>query len=81
MILGKDETNELDDTTLTAKAEYSINFTEQENKCCFEIYIVMEATVYLLMETKFINSRKKTPTEIHAHCVWIIFQKILQLMT
>ena len=35
-------TQELDDTTLTARTEYSIDFTEQQNK-------------FLLMVIKYIN--------------------------
>ena len=32
LVLGKNPMQELDDTTLTAEAEYSINFTEQRKK-------------------------------------------------
>ena len=37
LILGKGPTNGLDDTTLTAKKEYSTNFTEQQTKCCLSL--------------------------------------------
>ena len=33
LILGKGQTQWLDDTTLTAEKEYSINFTEQHKFC------------------------------------------------
>ena len=36
LILGEGQTQGLDDAILTAVAEYSINFTEHENKFCFE---------------------------------------------
>ena len=32
LILGKGQTQELDNTTLTAKAEYSVNFSRSERK-------------------------------------------------
>ena len=32
LILGKSPTDGLDDATITAETEYSINFTEQEKK-------------------------------------------------
>ena len=34
LILAKVPTQRLDDTTLTAEAEYAINFSEQKNKFC-----------------------------------------------
>ena len=36
LILFEGQTQGLDDAILTAVAEYSINFTEHENKFCFE---------------------------------------------
>ena len=38
MILGKGPTDGLDDTTLTAEAEYSINFTEQQKELCLSLH-------------------------------------------
>ena len=39
LILGKSPTDGLDDATITAETEYSINFTEQEKKFgCFSLY-------------------------------------------
>ena len=38
LILGKGSTQELDDTKLTAEAEYSINFTKQRNKFCLNLH-------------------------------------------
>ena len=37
-ILGKYLTQGLHDTTLTAKKEYSINFTEQHKKLCLNLH-------------------------------------------
>ena len=36
LILGKGQTDGLNDTTLTAENEYSINFTDQRNKFLFK---------------------------------------------
>ena len=35
--LDSDPTDGLDDTRVTARKEYSINFTEQENKFCLSL--------------------------------------------
>ena len=60
LILGEVPTQELDDTTLTAKAKYPINFTQLEKRFVLSLNI-MEATVsYSLMLQKYINSKQKT---------------------
>ena len=57
--LGKGTTQGLDDTTTTAEAEYSIDFTEQGKKFCL-FYITVEVTaIYLLMLQEYINSKQK----------------------
>ena len=38
LILGKGPTDGLHDTTLTAEKEYSLNFTEQQNKFCLSLH-------------------------------------------
>ena len=38
LILGKSPTDRLDDTAITAKAEYSIYFTEQQTIFCLSLY-------------------------------------------
>ena len=54
LILGGGPAQELDDTTLTAEAKYSINFTQSGKG----LYTVMEATVFcLLMVQKYISSK------------------------
>ena len=45
-ILGKGPTDGLDTTTITAEAEYFINFTKKRNKFC-QVCIAMEAIVSL----------------------------------
>ena len=54
LILGGGPAQELDDTTLTAEAKYSINFTQSGKG----FYTVMETTVFcLLMVQKYISSK------------------------
>ena len=56
---GKCPTQVLGDTTLTAKSQYSINFSRSNRKFCLAC-IIMDATVfYLLMLQKYINSKQK----------------------
>ena len=38
LIIGKGQTQGLDDTKLTAEAEHSIDFTEHEKKFCLSFY-------------------------------------------
>ena len=38
MVLCKGPVNGLDDTTLTAEREYSINFTEKQKKNCLRLH-------------------------------------------
>ena len=65
LILGEGPTLGLDDTTLTVKAKYSINFTRSMRNLCLS-YIIMGATVFhLSMLQKYTNSKilkkKKNP--------------------
>ena len=63
LILGKFPTQGLDDTSLTAEKEYSINFTEQQKKFClslhYNIFLIYNIIIYLLMVLKYINSKQK----------------------
>ena len=38
LVLGKDQTQELDDTTITAEAKYSINFSRLHRKFCLSLH-------------------------------------------
>ena len=38
LILGKEETKGLDNMTLTAEAEYSINFSRSQRKLCLRLH-------------------------------------------
>lgn len=54
LILGKDLTAELNDTTLTPEREYSITFTEQKKKSCLSLHQNGNnggAVIYLLKKT------------------------------
>ena len=55
---GKCPTQSLDDTTLTAKKENSINFTEQQKRFCL-ILIYNGVNSYLFVVLKYLNSKQK----------------------
>ena len=60
LVPNKDPTQGLDDTTITAEEEYSINFSRSQRKFYF-IFIITEATFfYPLIPLKSINSKQKT---------------------
>ena len=57
LILGKGLTDGLDDTLLTAEKEYSMNFTEQQNRFCISLHYGVNS--YLLTVLKWRNSNLK----------------------
>ena len=60
LALDEDPTQGIEDTTITAKDKYCINFTESEKRFVY-VCTFMEAKVsYLLMLQKYINSKQKT---------------------
>ena len=60
MILGKGSTQELDDITLTAEAEQSVNFTEQVNKFFLSLHYNKSNNYLFVSATKYIDSKQKT---------------------
>ena len=62
LILGKGPTQTLDDTTLTAEAQYAI-YSPRSNGKFFYVCIIIGAKVfYLLMLRKYINSKQNVLT-------------------
>ena len=59
LILGKGPVDGLDDTPLTAEKEYSINFTEQQNKLCLNLHYNGVNSCMLLIMLKHENSKQK----------------------
>ena len=60
-IIGKGPSQGLDDTTLTAEAQYSINFSRSNRKFCLS-FIIMGATVFLFINgTKIYHFKTKDP--------------------
>ena len=47
LILGKCTTQELDDTTLSAEAQYSINFSRSNKKFCLILHYNQEQQVFI----------------------------------
>ena len=69
LIFGKEPTQGLDNTTLTAKDKHHINFT-QSGKTFVLSLPLMEATVsYLLMLQRYINSKQKIQKSNHIYFV------------
>ena len=59
LILGKGPKQELDDTTLTAEAQYSINSSRSSRTFCLSGIIMGAIVFYLLLLQKYINSKQK----------------------
>ena len=59
LILGKGPTQGLDDTKLTAKAEYSINFTEQGKKFCLSLHCNGSNSYLFVNDTKIYQFKTK----------------------
>ena len=58
LILGKGPTQGLDDTTLTAETQYSINFTRPTIKFCLSLHYNGATVSYLLMLQKYTSSNQ-----------------------
>ena len=59
LILCNGPTQGLDDTTLAAEAEYSINFSRSNRKFCLSLHYNGSNSFYLLMLQKYINLKQK----------------------
>ena len=66
LILGKGLTQRPYNTTLTAEAEYSINFTKQEKKFCLSL-LYNGSNSYLLVNAAKIYQFKAKDSEITTH--------------
>ena len=60
LILGKGVTQGLDDTTLTAEAEYSLNFTEHEKKFCLSLQYNESNNYLFVNEVKIYHFKAKS---------------------
>ena len=58
LILGKGPQQGLDDTTLTAEAQYSINFSRLNRKFSLSMHYKWNKSLYLLMLQKYIGSKQ-----------------------
>ena len=57
LILGLGPIQGLDDTMLTAEAQYSINFLKSNRKFCLNLHYNGSNSFYVLMLKKYINSK------------------------
>ena len=59
LIVGIGPTQWLDDTTLLAESQYSINFLRPNRKFYFSSHYNESNLIYLLMPQKYINAKQK----------------------
>ena len=59
LIVGIGPTQWLDDTTLLAESQYSINFLRSNRKFYFSSHYNESNLIYLLMLQKYINAKQK----------------------
>ena len=59
LVLGEGPTQKLDDTTITAEAKYSINFSRSQRKFCLSLHCNGSKRYFLLTPQKYINSKQK----------------------
>ena len=81
LILGKGQTQVLDDTTLIAEAQYSINFSRSNRKYCLTSHY-NGSNVFLFVNTTKMYQIKVNDSEIKKNilCVYEIFQRISPLI-
>ena len=77
LILGKGLTGGLDDTTMTAKAEYCINFSEQQNKFCLGLHYNGSSSHLFTSSIKLYQFiRKNSKIKPYESCLGNISQSI-----
>ena len=78
---GQAQTQGLDNTMLTAEAQYSSNFLRSNRKLCFSLHY-NGSNSFLFVNAKNIYQLKAKDSEIKKNipCVWEIFQEIFQLI-
>ena len=59
LALGEGPAKRLDDTTITAEAEYHINSTQYERKFALSLHCNESNNLFLFMQQKYINSKQK----------------------
>ena len=81
LILGKGPTQGLDDTTLIAEAQYSINFSRSNRKYCLTSHY-NGSNGFLFVNTTKMYQIKVNDSEIKKNilCVYEIFQRISPLI-
>ena len=68
LILGKGPAQRLDNTTLTAKSEYSINFSRLQRRFCLSLHYNGSNSLLFINTTKVYQSKQKTLKLNHVHC-------------
>ena len=71
LILGKGLTDGLDDTLLTAEKEYSMNFTEQQNRFCISLHYGVNS--YIFVNSAEMKKFKPKDSKINAAPLYIVY--------
>ena len=66
LILGKDPRQRLDNTTLTAEAQYSVNFSRSNRKFCLSLHYFGSNSLLFVNDTKIYQLKAKD-SEIRKH--------------
>ena len=69
LILGKWETKRLDNTSLTAEAEYSINFSRSERKFCLNFHYNRSNSFLFVNATKIFWKAKDSEIKKYPLCL------------
>ena len=80
LILDKGQTQGLDNTTLTAETEYSINFSRSQKNFCLSFHYYNGSNSFLFVNGSKIYQFKAKDSEINTPCVWEILQTTFLLI-
>ena len=69
LILGEGPTEGLDDTTLTAKAKYSINFSRSQRKFCLSLHYNGSNSFVFVSGTKIYQFKANDSEKKYISCV------------
>ena len=70
----------LNDTTLTVKKKYSINFTKQHKKVCLSLHYNGVNNYIFVNGVEIYKCKVKQCEKMQLYCFWGMFQKIFQLI-
>ena len=81
LILGQVSTQGLDDSTLSAEAQFSFNFSRSNRKFCLSLHYNGSNSFLFANTTKIYQFKAKDSEKKNIPCVQETFQEIFQLIT